>query len=183
MRFPPRLVTPRTVLRAWNADDGPILKTAIDHNKDHLKPWVPWATGEVTPLAVASDKAASMAAEFAADRNWLYAVMLPDQERVVGGTGLHDRIGPGGLEIGYWIDRDHINQGLASEVAGALVELAFGDPALQFIEMHIDARNVASARVPERLGFSMVELRQQPATPGSSEMVSMMIWRLTREVR
>ena len=92
-------------------------------------------------------------------------------------------IGPGGLEIGYWIDRDHINQGLASEVAGALVELAFGDPALQFIEMHIDARNVASARVPERLGFSMVELRQQPAKPGSSEMVSMMIWRLTREDR
>lgn len=183
MRFPPRLTTPRTVLRAWNAEDGPILKAAVDYNKDHLKPWVPWATGEETPLAVASEKASSMAADFAADRNWLYAVMLRDAQRVIGGTGLHDRIGPGGLEIGYWIDRDHIHQGLASEVAGALVELAFGDPATQFLEMHIDARNVASARVPERLGFTMVELRPQPAKPGSSELVSMMIWRLRREER
>lgn len=183
MRFPPRLTTPRTMLRAWNAEDGPALKAAIDHNKDHLKPWVPWATGEDTPLEVASAKAASMAADFVADRHWLYAVLLPDAQRVVGGAGLHDRIGPGGLEIGYWIDRDHINQGLASEVAGALVELAFAEAETQFLEMHIDARNSASVRVPQRLGFTMVEMRQEPGKTTGDGPISMMIWRRTREAR
>ena len=183
MRFPSYLTTPRTVLRAWNADDGPILKAAIDHNKDHLKPWVPWATGEETPLDVASAKAASMAADFLADRHWLYAVLAPDGQRVIGGAGLHDRIGPGGLEIGYWIDRDHINRGLATEVAGAMVELAFGVPELQHLEMHIDARNTASARVPQRLHFTMVEMRQEPGKFAGDPPVSMMIWRLQRGER
>lgn len=183
MHFPSHLTTPRTVLRAWNADDGSILKAALDHNKHHLKPWVPWATGEDTPLEAASEKAASMAADFVAGRHWLYAVLSPDELRVIGGTGLHDRIGPGGLEIGYWIDRDHVNRGLATEVAGALVAQAFSAPEVEFLEMHIDPRNMASTRVPERLGFQLVELRPEPARAGSDELSSMMIWRLRREER
>jgi RimJ/RimL family protein N-acetyltransferase len=174
MRFPPRLVTPRTVLRAWNVDDGAILKSAIDYNKDHLTPWVPWATGEDTPLEETERRVATFAEDFAADRHWIYAVLTPDGQRVIGGTGLHNRIGPDGLEVGYWVDRDHINQGLATEVAGAMTDLAFTDPGVQFVEMHVDARNVASARVPQRLGFTMAELR-------TDQQVSMMIWRRNRE--
>lgn len=183
MRFPSRLTTPRTVLRAWNADDGPILKAAIDHNKDHLKPWVPWATGAETPLAECEARVVSFATDFAMGKNWFYAVMTPDERRVIGGTGFHDRIGPGGLEIGYWIDREHVNRGLATEVAGALVGQAFSAAGVQFLEMHIDPRNVASTRVPERLGFRMVELRPEPARVGSEELISMMIWRRRREDR
>ena len=183
MRFPSRILTPRTVLRAWHADDGPMLKAAVDHNKHHLKPWVPWATGEDTPLPAASEKVASMAAEFAADRNWLYAVLSPDEQRVIGGVGLHDRIGPGGHEVGYWIDRDHINQGLATEVAGTLVEMALADPDVLLVEMHIDARNAASARVPQRLGFTMVEIREAPGKFAGDPPVSLMVWRLTRGER
>lgn len=170
MRFPPRLTTARTVLRAWREDDGPLLKQAIDHNKDHLKPWVPWATGEETPLEAAQARVTTLAGDFAADRNWLYAVMSPDEQQLIGGVGLHNRIGPGGLEVGYWIDRDHINRGLATEVAGTLVEMALADPDVLLVEMHIDARNAASARVPQRLGFTMAELRQDGEK-------SMMIWR------
>lgn len=183
MRFPARITTDRTVLRAWREDDGLLLKQAIDYNKDHLKPWVPWATGEETPLEDAQARVTTFAADFAADRNWLYAVLPPDEQRVIGGTGLHDRIGPAGLEIGYWIDRDHVNQGLATEVAGAIAEMAFTDPELQFLEMHIDARNVASARVPARLGFGMIALREEPGKFAGDPPVSMMIWRLQREAR
>jgi RimJ/RimL family protein N-acetyltransferase len=180
MRFPPRLTTSRTVLRAWNVDDALLLKTAIDSNKDHLKPWVPWATGEETPLEDTQARVTLFAEEFTTDRNWLYAVFTSDESRVIGGAGLHDRIGLGGLEVGYWIDRDHINQGLATEVAGAIAEMAFADPALQFLEMHIDARNVASARVPQRLGFTMVELREESGKVAGDPPVSMMIWRRER---
>jgi RimJ/RimL family protein N-acetyltransferase len=180
MRFPARLVTPRTVLRAWRPDDGPLLKAAIDYNRDHLKPWVPWANGELTPLEETRARVTTFAEEFAADRNWVYAVLSPDESRVIGGTGFHNRIAPGGLEIGYWIDRDHINQGLATEVAGALVEVGFADPDLLYLEMHIDARNLASARVPEHLGFTLVERRSEPVAAGSDETRTMMIWRLHR---
>ena len=183
MRFPPRLTTARTVLRAWREDDGPLLKQAIDHNKDHLKPWVPWATGEETPLEAAQARVTTLAGDFAADRNWLYAVMSPDEQQLIGGVGLHNRIGPGGLEVGYWIDRDHINRGLATEVAGTLVEMALADPDVLLVEMHIDARNAASARVPQRLGFTMVEIREAPGKFAGDPPVSLMVWRLTRGER
>ena len=183
MRFPPRLTTPRTVLRAWNVDDALFLKTALDYNKDHLKPWVPWATGEETPLEDTQARVTLFAEEFATDKNWLYAVLTPDERRVIGGTGLHNRIGPSGLEVGYWIDKDHINQGLATEVAGTIAEVAFTDPELQFLEMHIDARNLASARVPARLGFSLVELREEPGKFAGDPPVTMMIWRRERGER
>lgn len=178
--FPPRLRTPRTVLRAWRAGDAPLLKAALDHNREHLKPWVPWATGEETPLEVVEARVAAMAADFAAGRHWLYAILAPDERRVIGGAGLHDRIGAGGLEIGYWVDRDHLNQGLATEAAGALVDLAFAAPGVRHLEMHIDARNVASARIPARLGFAVAELRQEPGRAAGDEPVAMMIWRLER---
>ena len=183
MRFPPRLTTARTVLRAWREDDGPLLKQAIDHNKDHLKPWVPWATCEETPLEAAQARVTTLAGDFAADRNWLYAVMSPDEQRLIGGVGLHNRIGPGGLEVGYWIDRDHINRGLATEVAGTLVEMALADPDVLLVEVHIDARNAASARVPQRLGFTMVEIREAPGKFAGDPPVSLMVWRLTRGER
>ena len=183
MHFPARVITRRTVLRAWRDEDGPLLKAALDHNKAHLMPWVPWATGEDTPLEEAKARVALFAADFAAGKHWLYAVMSPDERQVIGGVGLHDRVGPGSLEVGYWIDRDHLHQGLATEVAGAITALGFGWPTLECLEMHVDTRNRASARVPERLGYSLAKVRQQPAKPGREEMVSIMIWRLRREER
>lgn len=180
MRFPPRLTTARTLLRAWQPDDVPALKAALDRNKEHLQPWIPWATGEDTPLETVTARVKAFVDDFAADRNWIYGIFSPDGSSILGGTGLHDRIGPGGLEVGYWIDRGHINRGLGGEVAGALTDLAFGDPAVERVEMHIDARNLASARIPARLGFELAELRQKPERPGSEVEVTMMIWRQGR---
>jgi RimJ/RimL family protein N-acetyltransferase len=47
-----------------------------------------------------------------------------DPTSVVGGCGLHRRIGAGGIEIGYWIHVDAIGNGYATELAGALIRVA-----------------------------------------------------------
>lgn len=183
MEFPTEIVTARTILRAWiPADAGP-LKTALDANKAHLQPWIPWATGQDTPLEQVEEQVANFVADWEAGRNWVYGIWVPDRETILGGTGLHNRIGEGGLEVGYWVDHRHLNRGLAGEVAAALTELAFQQPEIERVEMHIDARNLASARIPARLGFTLAELRQRPERPGSDALVSIMIWRKTRTGR
>ena len=58
------------------------------------------------------------------------------------------RIGPGGLEIGYWVHRACTRRGLATAASAALVEAAFGLPGVDRIEIVHDELNVASAGVP-----------------------------------
>ena len=69
--------------------------------------------------------------------------------RVVGGSGLHRRIGPDGLEIGSWVRRDFVRRGIASSAAAWLTDLAFARPDIDRVEIHRDRANVASdARRP-----------------------------------
>jgi RimJ/RimL family protein N-acetyltransferase len=56
-------------------------------------------------------------------------------------------------EIGFSLQRRHWGKGLISEAAAAIVDHAFDNVKLNRIEADIDPRNVASARVLERIGF------------------------------
>ncbi|TCW84032.1 N-acetyltransferase [Burkholderia sp. SRS-46] len=56
-------------------------------------------------------------------------------------------------EIGFSLKRRHWGSGYMREAAAALVEHAFGVLHLNRLEADIDPRNVASARLLERLGF------------------------------
>ncbi len=86
---------------------------------------------------------------------------------IVGGTGLHRRRGPHGLEIGYWVAAARTGQGIATEVARLLTTAAFEVPGIDFVEIHHDRANVASARVPEKLGYVFVgEAPSEITAPG-----------------
>ena len=56
-------------------------------------------------------------------------------------------------EIGYIIHPDAQGEGLATEAARALVDLAFRELGAHRVFGQIDARNTASARVLERVGM------------------------------
>ena len=69
------------------------------------------------------------------------------------------RIGPGGLEIGYWVRQAFTRRGLATAAAAALVEQAFRLPGVDRLEIVHDELNVASGGVPRKLGFTEVGRR------------------------
>jgi RimJ/RimL family protein N-acetyltransferase len=56
-------------------------------------------------------------------------------------------------EIGYVLGKPYWGQGFAHEGVGALLAFAFGDLSLRRLEAEVDPRNVASAKVLNRLGF------------------------------
>ena len=118
-----------------------------------------------------------------ADQGWAddtvynYAIMTGDV--LVGGISLMARIGPGGLEIGYWVHQEHARRGLATAATAALVEQAFRLPGVDRLEIVHDELNVASGGVPRKLGFTEVERRAMdvPAAEGNGVGV---VWRLVR---
>lgn len=172
--------TPRLVLRSWWPDDADILKDAIDSSLPELREWMPWAMAEPSPMSLFTDRLAAMQAKFAAGEDWTYAVFSKDRQRLVGGAGLHPRIGPGGLELGYWIRTDCTGIGLATETAAALAGAAFEWPGVDRVEIRCDPRNQKSAAIPRHLGFRLTTtLIANTKTPQGTPRDTM-VWTLTR---
>ena len=145
------------VVRPYTVDDGPALHAAILDSIEHLRPWMPWVAAEPLTLEERLE--------------WLRGVH--DAEGIfvgdtcVGGTGLHDRIGPTGREIGYWVRAGWTGRGIATEAARQLTERAFTIRGIDHVEIHHDKANVASGGVPRRLGFTLVdEVANSVLAPG-----------------
>ena len=152
-----RIVTPRLVLRCWDPRDAPLLKDAIDSSLDHLRPWMPWARHEPQTLAQKVELLREFRGQFDLGADSIYGIFDTGEERVLGGTGLHPRIGPGGLEIGYWIRADAAGRGFATESTAALTRVAFELADVGRVEIHCAAENLASAAIPQKLAYSLQE--------------------------
>jgi RimJ/RimL family protein N-acetyltransferase len=99
---------------------------------------------------------------------------------VIGGMGLHARQGPGTLEIGYWVAVAHTGRGYVTAASRALTDTAFALPGVGWVEIRCDEANRASAAIPRRLGYRLVEvITRQPAAP--AETGRGMIWVAERE--
>lgn len=170
------IVTPRLVIRCWNPQDAPLLKIAIQANVDHLLPWLPFARNEPEELQVKIERMRYWRSRFDSDVDYTYGIFNDEESRVVGGTGLHKRVGDRAFEIGYWIDHTVINQGYATEVSAALVKTAFEIMDARRVEIHCDPLNRRSAAVPRKLGFIHEATLRERFPAAESEWTDIMIW-------
>ena len=176
-----RIHTPRVVIRCWEPADAPLLKAALDASQEHLLPWMPWAADGPRSIEEQVGMLRHFRGQFDLDIDYVYGILNSDETEVLGGTGLHTRLGEGVLEIGYWIHVDHINRGLATETSAALTKVAFEVNGVVRVEIHNDPNNVRSAAVPRKLGFvHEATLRHRTRTADGSPSDSM-IWTLLRD--
>ena len=160
-------------VRQYTLDDVPAMHEAIVESIDHLRPWMPWVALE--PLTLAQRTAMV--------RRWLGEgtenLVIVVDGIYAGGTGLHDRVGPTGREIGYWVRASMTGRGIATEAARQLTERALDIPGVDQVEIHHDKANLASRRVPEKLGYTLMrEVDDQIRAPAECGMSCE--WRLTR---
>lgn len=175
--LPDRVETERLVLRTWQPEDAEALGTAITESLEHLGPWMPWAGLEPVAMEDRRKLIGEWDTKWRAGEEVVYGVFLNDQ--VIGGTGLHRRIGPTGLEIGYWIHADYTCRGFAAELSAALTDVAFALDGIERVEIHHDKANVASGGVPRTLGFTFVEnIAVEATAPAESGVNS--VWAVTR---
>jgi RimJ/RimL family protein N-acetyltransferase len=148
-----RVVTPRLVVRCWEPRDAPLLKAAVDVSLDHLRD-MPWARHEPQSL---DDKVALLRkfrGQFDLGEDYVYGIFDPHEHAVIGGSGLHRRVGDGAREIGYWVHMAYTGKGYATEAAGALTRVGFEIDRLDRIEIHCGPANAASAAVARKLGYT-----------------------------
>jgi RimJ/RimL family protein N-acetyltransferase len=149
-----RIETKRLVIRSYQPSDVQMLADSVRENIEHLKPWMPWAHAEPEPIEEKEKRLKRFRGMFDLGQDYVYGIFNPEETRLLGGTGLHTHLGESELEIGYWIDKDHTNQGLVTESTCALIKVAFEILHVHRLEIHCDPGNVASAAVPRKLGFT-----------------------------
>ena len=130
-------------LHRWRAGAGAAaeLARAVTESAGLLRPFMPWARGEYG-LAEAEQFLDSCEQGWEAGTEFSYAIRSGPV--LAGGAGLMTRIGPGGLEIGYWVHGDFTRRGIATAGARRLAELAFAEPAIDHVEIHHDRANAGS---------------------------------------
>jgi RimJ/RimL family protein N-acetyltransferase len=176
-----RVESERTIIRCYRPHDAPLLKKAIDESLDHLRNWMPWAIAEPEPVSKKIERIRRWRAEFDQGRDFTYGVFNLSEDRVLGGTGLHNRLGGNALEIGYWIHAEHINQGLATEISAALTKTAFEVYKVERVEIHCDSSNKRSAKIPLKLGYTHDGTLRKRALDPKGNLLDVMIWSLFAE--
>ena len=151
---PYRVETERLVIRCYEPRDAPLLKDAVDSSLDHLRPWMPWAEHEPQTLEEKIVLLKSFRAQFDANESFVMGIFSADEKEQIGGSGLHPRVDPGGLEIGYFIRASATRQGYVTESTAALTRVGFEVCGADRIEIRVDPANEASLGVPRKLGFT-----------------------------
>lgn len=168
----------QVTLRRWQPGDAPVVLRLVTESLDHLQPWMPWAAGGYS-AADAADFTARCQEQWESGTDFNYAITVAGQP--AGSCGLMTRLGPGVLEIGYWVHRDHTGRGLATDASAALCAAAFALPGIDRVVIRHDAANAASGAVPRKLGFTEIArtaVEQDGRAPGECGISVM--WQLSR---
>ena len=168
------------MVRRYSVGDAAQLDAAVSMSIDHLLPWMPWARFEPLELSDRERLVEVWIDQWDRGEDFNFAIFRDRQ--LVGSCGLHRRVGPSGLEIGYWTRASATRQGIATDAAACLVRAAFSMPDIDHVEIHHAAANVASGRVAARLGFALVA-EQSDDVSTAAEPGTERVWRLDRRAR
>jgi RimJ/RimL family protein N-acetyltransferase len=178
-------------LRRNRVGDATALAKAVRESLDYLEPWMPWAQPEAGTVQAQSAHLAEAEAGWQRGTDFLYLMLRPpgngeitgpredahraaqgsepDLDEVLGAIGLHRRVGPGAIEIGYWTHAAHAGRGYMTAAAKAITQAAEALDDVERVEIHTDEANVRSAAIPPKLGYRLDRVdTRRPEAPAES---------------
>lgn len=175
-----RIETERLLIRCYEPADAVKMHRSITGSLSHLRPWVPWARQEPKELDWMESFVRIFRGQFDLGQDAVYGIFDKHENELLGGTGLHNRIGKDAREIGYWINVQHTNQGYATEAVSALIRIGFEIERLIRLEIRCAPENIPSRRIPERLGFRHEMTLKAHSTDINGLPADTMVWTMTK---
>lgn len=147
--------TPRVVLRALNPKDARELLAIVVASRAELGRFMTWPR-EMMDLEHARRFIALGREGWLTERTARFGMMHRMNGELLGTVELDNidfRKSQG--ELGYWIRTDRAGMGYTTEAARVVLHYAFGTLALNKVRADVAVGNVSSARVLEKLGFTL----------------------------
>ncbi|WP_158544755.1 GNAT family N-acetyltransferase [Blastococcus sp. TF02-09] len=179
MQTPPVALTAGSdlELRLLHEDDAAALQRAIDESRDHLTPFMPFATADPPGLSHRRSWIAKSRDAFRTGQRFHYGILRAGE--VIGECSIHPVDGRM-ASIGFWVHVAHVRQGVASAVAVALTKAAL-QAGCDLVRIRHDRANAASGSIAARLGYE--RLGEEPhAIDAPGQTGTSVVWLLTRTV-
>jgi len=181
-QYPPERIEARDLyLRRQRLDDAAAIAAAVAESMAELQAWMPWADSSAAEPEAQLRRLQEVLGHWEQGTEYIYLVFRPGDDRVLGSAGLHRRVGPGGLEIGYWLRTSETGRGTMTEAVRALANAALALSGVDRVEVHCDEANEKSAAVAPRLGFRLARSEEVEAK-APAESGRQMVWVLERPV-
>jgi RimJ/RimL family protein N-acetyltransferase len=151
-----QITTERLLLRPYRPGDGAAYARVYHENQDHLREFMPEELREMATEHEAEGQIRRMTRQWRAGKLFVFGAWERDDGAYVGETYLAnpDWAVPC-IELGYFVVAAQTGRGYAVEAGQAVVQCAFERLAVDRVELYCASDNLASARVAERLGFSL----------------------------
>ncbi|MFF5076985.1 GNAT family N-acetyltransferase [Actinoplanes sp. NPDC000266] len=152
------IATERLILRRFRPTDAPVLaEYRSDPAVARYQSWdAPF------PLLRAETAVANFIGSDPDKPGWFqYAIERVAERDLIGDVAVHLHDNAKQAEIGFTLASQHQKQGYATEAVRAVLDRLFRVQGLHKVAGECDARNVASASLMERLGFTREGLLRQ----------------------
>ncbi|MFU0835907.1 MAG: Protein N-acetyltransferase, RimJ/RimL family [Lactiplantibacillus plantarum] len=140
-------------LKPTEVADAEPLFDLVDHNRDHLKSWMPW----VDATATVQDERhfiESMLTKQAHGQVFITTIIVDGE--VAGMLDLHNiSVINHNAEIGYWLGQKYTGRGVMTKALERLEEIAFTELDLHKVILGADVANKASRAVAERRQYHL----------------------------
>lgn len=177
------LLTNRCVVRRFRENDGAAFHKLISANSDYLKDHFPILVGEIgTTEDNAEIFIRQRIAAWLLQQDYAFGVWLNESTELIGFVHFFEvEWSIPMAQLSYFIDRDHVQQGLMTEVLARTVRYGFKQLELEKIYLQMLADNYASHRLARRIGFNREgDLRNEFRKPGGM-LADLVRFGLTRE--
>ncbi|NMO56122.1 GNAT family N-acetyltransferase [Actinoplanes sp. TBRC 11911] len=155
------------VLRRWEPVWAAEAAAAVRESLPELMQYMPWASE-------AYDEEASRAFLETSSKNWAEGTefnygIFDDDGQLVGSVGLMTRMGPGIMEVGYWMRSAYAGRGYMTAAVREITRVALTLPEIERVAIRFDASNAGSAAVARKNGFAEVRrIEREPQAPGET---------------
>ncbi|MGA9520774.1 MAG: GNAT family protein, partial [Myxococcaceae bacterium] len=92
---------------------------------------------------------------FDLDQNWTFVAEELATGKLIGEVCLLTRAGIAAREVGYWVAEAGLRRGFATEMAAAMVRVAFELEQMKRVDLMITPGNEGSVGVARKLGFTL----------------------------
>lgn len=171
---PQRLAVDNLLVRRWEPLDLDGRLAALTASFADIHPWMAWLAAPTT-LEQQRAYGETVSASWPDPEGGCQYGIFDADGTVVGAIGLHDRLGPPALEIGYWCHSGFTGRGVVTRTGARLTEIALALDGVERVEIHCDEANVRSAAVARRLGYRLDRTEQRPVRAPAESGVGM-IW-------